>query len=288
MPSLLLSVNNYIANSASNTTFRAYGTAISNAFANAGWVQASDTGQVDWTTVVANGTGNSSNILGYEIWRMNDDLANDAPCHVKFEYFTTSSYTNSPSIRITVGDNTDGVGNIVGVISTPISIRRAADSTASPCYFVGAPGYLILALFCVTAPIFFAIERLKDAGGNDTVEGINVLTSGLETTTVRTNQFSYTPGAGMGAAEASIGSFVPPNPPSTNGFVAPFFPVYFYRGVLSTPARNVVQTAGMGEVGIPLDLTFYGQTCRFIRPPLSAFTQRCSSSANVGILIRWD
>jgi hypothetical protein len=83
----LLTTNNYLTNVATNTGLRNLGTAVSNAFANAGWVQASDTGQINWGTVV----GNSSVTFGYEIWRMNDALANTTPIYVKCVWSAATS-----------------------------------------------------------------------------------------------------------------------------------------------------------------------------------------------------
>ena len=96
MASTLFSSGMHTPNTGDVTAFRTYGTAISNAFANSGWVKTSDVGQIDWTTVPANGTVTTH---GFEIWRMNDALAQTAPCYLKIVYQTLYQ-TNGPGFTL--------------------------------------------------------------------------------------------------------------------------------------------------------------------------------------------
>ena len=93
--------------------FRVWGTEFHAQLLAIGLTLTSDTGQINWTTVVRpalNGTA------GYEIWRFNDTLQGTTPIFIKFE-FGTSSTINYPSIWISIGNGSNGSGTLTGLTS---------------------------------------------------------------------------------------------------------------------------------------------------------------------------
>lgn len=97
--------------------FRSWGSMINAALSGIGLVQASDTGQINWTTVTWPGT--VSTAAGYEIWRFNDSLQSTAPVFVKVEYGRWTGFTFSVyALWITIGTGTNGAGTITGTSTT--------------------------------------------------------------------------------------------------------------------------------------------------------------------------
>jgi hypothetical protein len=297
MPSTLLTGNSYVANSGDNTAFRAYGTAISNAFANAGWVQTSDTGQIDWATVVANGTANATFSLGYQIWRMNDALQNTAPVYVKLDWRTTY-INNSPGLIFTIGAGSDGSGNLTGNPSLNIAMRSSSASSANPwpAYFRGNPGDITICMWAnsvnVTAWVL-NIERCKDAGGNDTANGVAVVWGGIVSggVAVDIHQYVYIPGIGATSTEASLGIFGPTGNTVASGYQTLMFPIFCYKGVTTYPLLNIIGAhVGLAAPNAPFTVPLYGNNHTYITPIYTdRFTTRISSTAGVySIALRWE
>lgn len=77
---------------------------------NAGWALASDTGQVDISTVVYSST--SGTTYGYKIWYLNDSQHSTYPIYLRLMW--KMSATSTLAIAYTIGHATDGAGNITG------------------------------------------------------------------------------------------------------------------------------------------------------------------------------
>ncbi len=164
-----------------DATFRAWGTVVSAAFASAGLVQTSDTGQINWTTVLKPTA--AITLAGYEIWRFNDSLQGTAPIFLKISYYSGQNTSgNSPALRVTVGTGSNGTGAITGVNTglvntTGSSTTSASDNTNECIRLSTSPGVLVVALdtFLVStpscAPSTFIISRTIDSTGNPTAEG---------------------------------------------------------------------------------------------------------------------
>jgi hypothetical protein len=155
----------------SDATFRTWGSAISAAMASIGWVQASDTGQINWTTVVKPAAINTA--AGYEIWRMNDTLQATKPVFLKIEY-GCSSAVSVPVMWITVGTGTNGTGTLTGQVGARQIIGPGSgNAAASTSYFSGTSSRLTALLWDSTSYYTLVmIERSHDGTGADTNLGV--------------------------------------------------------------------------------------------------------------------
>jgi hypothetical protein len=284
----LLTSNSYAANSGDNTTFRAYGTAVSNAFANAGWVQTSDTGQINWTTVVANGT--TGVYSGSEIWRMNDALANVAPVYIKIDYGTSGS-TNRPSICWTVGHSSNGTLGLCGALSVNNNLQMSAPGpTLHPCYFTGSPNYIGIAMWLGTSYVsIIGIERTHDANGNDTPEGC-ILLNGLGTAITHQYWNIFT-GAGM---QENLGTFFskPSSPgfPQGAGTIFNWAPIYPSKGIFLNPSLLFICGTATYFGGNTLStVTHYNNTHTYVGLKNAEPVNRSGiSTSSVLLSMRWE
>lgn len=156
--------------------FRAAAQRIHDAFSSAGWVQTSDTGQINLSTV----TRSILSFRGYEMWKMADALQSTTPVFLKIEYGNDNDGTNFVlMLRINIGFATDGAGVITGTqrtaaISTQVGSASSALTLNS--YWSGSTNRFILVdqIDHSTAAWskIVSVERTKDASGNDTSDGI--------------------------------------------------------------------------------------------------------------------
>lgn len=170
--------------------FKAWASAISAFFATAGWVQTSDTGQVNWSTIAS---VPGSGVYVYEIWKPGDALQT---FYVRIEYGTGGASSNTnPRLRVSIGTSTNGAGTLTG-FTTSLWLLPGNDpnvtstSTQWQCYFSGDTGRIAIALWDddpqssggTTAPMMFAIQRSKNSSGADygtsTTGYVTLLTAG--------------------------------------------------------------------------------------------------------------
>lgn len=194
MAATTLNVSPYTATDAA---FRAWGSAVSAGIAAAGWVQTSDTGQINWATVTGPGTVAQNVVAGYEIWRMNDSLQASYPVFLKLQYGSgpnsSGSYGKAPNLTFAVGTASDGAGNLatsMGVAptaatalnSSPSSGQITTDPGASPSFVNGDGSSLMLLLWpsgslpgsVYFGGLFLLIERSRNADGSISADGVSV------------------------------------------------------------------------------------------------------------------
>jgi hypothetical protein len=142
------------------------------------WVQTSDTGQINLTTVTRPTVANTKQ--GYGVYRMNDTLQSTAPCFVRIDYGSGGVAAN-PGIWITIGTGSDGAGNITtkrmdggGNAATTCSVQ--ANATVRNSYGSAAPNRITVLVGVGTSQVSmgFGIERTKDSSGADTATGLLV------------------------------------------------------------------------------------------------------------------
>lgn len=155
-----------------DATYRAWVNVIHNQLSALGWVQTSDTGQINLSTATRSQTAGTN----YEIWRTNDG---GTTLYMKIEYVSTLN-SGKQGIAITVGQSTDGAGNITGSMKT---VRMgteyvnpsAQETSPTTCYISGDASRIACALNVDAVntynTICFGVERVKDANGADITTG---------------------------------------------------------------------------------------------------------------------
>lgn len=157
------STTNLQTTNSSNANFRTWvGTVIAAVLAG-GWVQTTDSGQIDPVTV--NAPGASSTVMGYAIFRSNDGGGGLNEFYVKLT-FGSGAATNNPQIVATCGWGSDGSGNLTGNVSTALNVTVGAGA-ALDWNFASGVGYLCLGMaFTGTASSgIVTFERVRNAAG---------------------------------------------------------------------------------------------------------------------------
>lgn len=152
--------------------------AFTTAFAGHGLIQTADTGQIDPLTVVRAAANTAA---GYQIWRFDDAFQATVPVFVKIEY-GSGGVQSRLSIWITVGTGSDGAGNLTGVIKSRtqcayVSSPNANTGAGHTAYFWSSTSRMAF-LYCKgdgEDAILVCIERLRDAVGAITGDGVSML-----------------------------------------------------------------------------------------------------------------
>ena len=286
MASTLLVANTFSGNAADNTSLRFYGTTVSNAFANSGWVKTGDAGQINWGTVVANSTTNFT--YGYEMWCMNDALQNAAPTFLKVTY-KNGVVATEPAFSFQLGSSTDTLGNLTGVPSATITMYGNGPAAVSPCYFVGAPSRLVMMLWTTTAggvPLFFSVERTHDAGGNDTTDGVMMTAWGYNNGSLGNQLYWSYAGTPAGTTE-NMGVFAATATMTPS--VMQVYPQYYCNGLFTNPSLNVLWAVNLTITPYaPISVSFYGATRRYL-PTLSlAYNTLRVGNITIYPMILWE
>jgi hypothetical protein len=158
----------------SDSTFRTWGASIGNTMVALGLARASDTGQINWASVVRPGTTSTS--AGFEMFVLTDTLQATYPVFIKMEYGTAGS-TTLPMIWVTVGTGSNGAGTLTGVVGTRVFICPTTTSVTSySSKWSGASNRIACLLWQGSwNPNYmcgFSVERTHDAAGADTGAGV--------------------------------------------------------------------------------------------------------------------
>lgn len=254
--------------SASDTEFRQWGSAVSVAIAAVGLIQTSDTGQINWTTVLAPTTTNQKR--GYEIWRFNDSLQATRPIYVRLDYGSGPNVQYNPQIWFTVGTATDGAGNITANASFANSLHPVKTifttagvawygATRNPFYVSSdGAGSLLLAGWMIAvnsnnptyAGGFLLIERTRDWDGTPNGEGALTITHAatspgtpLSQTLFIANAGTFSQGSNWSGVPTFAGGAFPLRPTSgmVSGGVLNVYPVFTGNSPqLNGPSKHVV------------------------------------------------
>lgn len=156
----------------SDTTFRAWGSAVSQCFSAVGLTKTADTGQVNWTTVVRPA---ASVMTVYEIWAFYDVLQATKPVYVKIWYFVNGNTV--PQMQIQVGTVTDGAGNLTGSTTAVYTGRyySAAFTSTTYCNVASDGSYLtaVIGAASGTVPwLMLSIDRTRNTDGTANGDGL--------------------------------------------------------------------------------------------------------------------
>ena len=298
-------IANTTANVSTNATFRTWGSAISAVFANSGWVQTGDPGQVNWATATAPAATNTA--AGFEIWRMNDALQSVAPVYLYIGYGAGTNIT-FPALLLQIGSgsaNTSlpSVGPITGLAAFqtgPVLIDTGAAYTNNTLlsYFCGGTDRMVMALHvrgtgaALNYGLLWAIERIPDSNGNPTTDGVLFTYHRISTSV--DGQVVWNPVVGPQGVETSS-TFAILNPASggsTLGSNTSVYPLFHSRGggPFLNPGLNVLgyfnaeYTANSANT-----FSFYGNNHTYMPLGNSAiYNQSTRSNNSIGYMIRWE
>jgi hypothetical protein len=193
-----------------DTTFRAWITNLHNAIIAAGLVDPGDTGQLDLSTATRPGTNTWA---GYRIYRFNDTNQGAFPVFLRLE-FGTGSNAGAPTIRFTIGQGSDGAGNITGanVVSdvTCSLTGQAGSSTALRTRVMCKDGLFWFAhglgFSSGQAHAFLKVSRACSSDGSPNADGVVVYRRG-GTATANFSLTGFMVRAAAGVLSLSQGSW---------------------------------------------------------------------------------
>jgi hypothetical protein len=203
----------------------------------AGFVQTSDTGQVNLTTFTL--PGPLDGLIGYQVYRFSDSLQGTDPIFIKATYHRGTNYMLKWYLQ--VGQGSDGAGNLTGTVSASYHMGDTAYSTmsadaVSTDYGYSETGVVWIATHAVPSGQnlpprhFFCITRTKDVAGNFDGRGVIVHFSGSDP---RTNGVIATLIWGVGSTSVEAFSYdycliLEPNAGLTDSGQKIAWPHYYY------------------------------------------------------------
>lgn len=203
-----------VCDSSTLANFKQWASAISAFFTTAGWLQSTDTGQVNWSTI-ASVPGAAAYV--YEVWKPGDGLT---AFFLKIEYGNVGTPAQ-PSIRLTISTSTNGAGTATGFIVGPTNTAASAitvpsTTTQFECNFSGDSGRMCVMLWRNISggnncQQMFCIERSLNAAGSYTSAYVTLWTLG-QSGTVNASQRSLVFGVGAATnlpsnTASSVGGF---------------------------------------------------------------------------------
>jgi len=168
-----------VCDNSSLANFKSWAQTISNFFTTAGWVQSSDTGQVNWSTIAAV----PASTFVYEIWKPNDGLQN---FFFKVEYGFSGTVVQT---RISIGTSTNGAGTLSGFIAGPFFYPGTSSgggasnqgATTFNCYLSGNTGRMGIAMWVNNTANpsngYFGAARSKNSSGTNTSTHVGLMTT---------------------------------------------------------------------------------------------------------------
>lgn len=252
--------------------FRAWWQDLRTVLSAIGLVQTADTGQLDPLTMVRPAT---NAFAGYETWRFDDALQSVAPIILRIRPGVSAAVTR-PVVDLTVGQETDGAGNLVGVkTQTFVAANNQEFSSGTAAVRsrgCGGPGFAWLLLkersiaFSSPHPIFgFCIERTVDNNGAPTALGFAVRFRNQATSNsaVGCQQYRFITPAAVSATAENVGAsmaFVPrgmtdtKTDPATGG--VGLDPQVFLQWYAMNAQRPLIAWATYSSADIAADVEF--------------------------------
>lgn len=249
--------------------FRAWGVIFTAQLAAMGWVQAVDTGQINWGTVTRPAGANT--VQGYEIWKFGDTLQATAPVFIKIEYGSGAG-ASSFGTWLQVGKATNGAGAFVGLASTRQQVAvPTASANAMNCVFSGYTDYGLVWLgysgtgSSGSTQAMWSIEREVDANGARVGTGvlITTTTNGLNANTWKQEYYNFT--AGAGGQESDLGIMVPKLGNGTSGADIASYPQHHASGVfLPFGLNQLAYFTSAIAAGTIVSFQLYGATHTYL------------------------
>lgn len=271
-----------VTHNSGDAPFRAQCTAIHNALVAFGWVQTSDTGQMNPATVTRPAT---TTIAGYLIYRMADALQATAPFFLKVRV-GTGIYTTATNFYFSIGTATDGAGTLTGNYSSELGHGTGSSGNYTGKFFMSGTDNSVQAAFWpdLALPLFLSVERSRDSNGVVTGDGAHLIFSGY----VAGNQQQYVPSTGgVPAVETRLLCYAPYVDGTFQGggykAVSCIYPV---RGALLNPILGMMVTGSCIIHGVTKTVSRYGVNRTYLAAYVTGYCATRSSAAMV--LILWE
>jgi len=278
--------------------FRAWGSATKAGLAAAGFVQTSDTGQIDWTTVLAPTVATTAQ--GYEIWSLNDAAQSTCPIFFKIEYGSGSTTPSArPNIWITVGTGSNGSGTINGVtILSRTAFNTSTNGVAGEtpnwacCHDASGAFWFALAPVNSSAPGgFFGIFRWAEDDDTVGTRGVTVIHQTTTGSTIITTHYRRALASTLSGRGGWSYPFSQTSATLAQGLTLPVFYDYGQDADALRPMMGLFgHNSGDFQQGAIIPITAYGATRNFIRIPGSGSgspvgTDQAQSSAAKALFV---
>jgi hypothetical protein len=291
-----------VCDNSTAANYKAWASALSNFIRSVGWVNSSDTGQLNgagggnWTSVT---TVPGSGAYYYEVFQPGDALTT---FYLKVEYGNATGSSNSPNMRLSIGSTTNGAGTLTGWVTWTVpcgsSITAPSTTTQYECNFSGANNRLSIMMWRTapnSAPQMFCVERSLNASGTPVGTYVSLWAGGGASTVnfggagfYQTIHFTagYTPASVNWTINAANYSGIPAlvwvpfgnSSPSFNGSIG-FANAQPNIGYWDYPC-TVLGFASPRDLtdGVPFTITNqYGQSVKYM-PTRSGFLYNCAAS----------
>jgi len=277
--------------------FRAWINELHTSLTTFGWVQTTDTGQINFATVTR--PSGASIYQGYAIYKMGDGLQSTCPVFIRIDFGTGQQVAgNTPSIKlqVTIG-GTDGAGNLTGVISNQWTLQGDVSGSTSNIRSAGTSSSFQCAYWVVTDTGFgFAIGRDLDTSGNDTVNGVNIVVwhdRAAGPTFEKWAQFLANVNTGVGVGVLETQWYGPISAQSTQiaGGNTGVGAVRVPFGLLRNPMKTVLVFARTDfTVETTTAVTIYGGSHTFLmlRPSGGGNRTLVAQNADCGVALLWE
>jgi hypothetical protein len=257
-----------------------------------GWVQTSDTGQIDLTTV--NKPGSTNTKAGYAIYRMDDALQATVPLFLKI-YYGTARAATAFGIWFSLATSSNGSGTLNGTvyvnndaIGTPTCAATAAATVGTiECYGSADTSRAVFEMFdhdsTGAVQLRFLLERSRSTIGAATSDGFILVWSSLSSW----NKQQFIPAAGSPpVAETGVAYIQTTNTTGAYGLnVGLGIPIPLLGFAQQPGIQMVIAKTGDVAVGTVLSFSLYGtsRTFKFARNTAQQISGG-ASSCRVGIL----
>jgi hypothetical protein len=285
MPKSLVSVAPDLSTDAG---FRAVITAVKTGIEAMGWTQTSDTGQINFSTVLKPSSNNQ--VRGFAIWQATDALSATKPMLLRLDFGSGGGGAGVLRITPSAGSATDGAGTFVGnaVAISGLDGPNPSTATTYECLFSGDTDRLVFVLFdnypTQSSTICIGIERSHDNTGADTDVGIFMFSTPGTFSNAQRHQFC--PYAGSIPAQNNLFMGAVPNSATSTliGVQVGLFPIFPFYVIALNPSKQVVTYMASDISGnTQITASMYGATRTFLT------TRNCrGAEGRHWLAIRWE
>jgi len=294
----------FVLNNSTNTIFRTWGQAVTDAIANCGWAQCTDVEagtQINWTTVAAPTAATSQ---GYNVWKMADALQSECPIYMKIEYGSDTVGGTLPTVWLTVGNTVNASGGIPSANTPRIALSGAQNTASKISYSSGDTNRWIFAWNAGGGRYhdswYWAIERTVNNSGGLTNTGVLITLNAGGIGSGYKQVFKGGASANATAWETTLGALMPQS--NTGGSWlrgvpterTSVYPIYHTQGGAFEPHGLNVFLYHNHELtaGIPLTMSVYGAAHTYMPVGNVTFIYPASarevSPTRSALLVRWE